>query len=100
MIANVLLSLLADTIGARYETVLRRWPVIITGVVDQMNRENHALHLILTAQTELHAKEITQEKLTSGKQIIEKISKLKYEMARDHVMKCVAVVFHPVWAPI
>jgi damage-control phosphatase, subfamily III len=92
MITDVLLSLLADTIDDRYETVLRRWPIIVTGVVDQMNRENHALHHILTAQTELHAKEITEEKLTSGKQIIEKISKLKYEMARDHSMKCVIAV--------
>lgn len=70
-----------------YETVVKRWPVILAGIVDQLHRENHAFHV--QAQEDHTQKQALENKITEGKAIIEKISKLKYDMARDHVMECV-----------
>ena len=67
-----------------YTTVLKRWPVILANAVDQIAREDHALHLLLQTESNAQAKKVTEEKLTEGKAVIEQISKLKYQMARDH----------------
>ncbi|KAF9074499.1 hypothetical protein BDP27DRAFT_1317209 [Rhodocollybia butyracea] len=69
-----------DTSGFSYETVVKRWPVILASIVDQLHRENHELHI--QGQASLH-----EDRITEGKAIIEKVSKLKYDMARDHVME-------------
>lgn len=71
----------------RYETVVKRWPVILAGVVDQIHRENHDNTLHLQAQEDSAQKQDLEIKIAEGKAIIENISKLKYEMARDHVME-------------
>ncbi|KAJ3727729.1 DUF89 domain-containing protein [Lentinula raphanica] len=73
-----------------YETVLKRWPVILTAIVDQLHRENHDLHSTLGSleegtRTEDNAR--IEAKIVEGKGIIEKVGKLKYEMARDYVME-------------
>ncbi|KAK7035393.1 Hairy/enhancer-of-split with YRPW motif protein 2 [Paramarasmius palmivorus] len=66
-----------------YETVVKRWPIILTSIVDQLHRENHNLHLTLTGEA---PNPIIEKKVSEGKDIIEKVSKLKYEMARDHAL--------------
>lgn len=76
----------------RYETVVRRWPIIITGVIDRIHRLNHDATMALKdvdptsqAPNEL----VVNEKIEEGKGIIGKASKLKYDMARDRAMECV-----------
>lgn len=76
-------------IHASYETVVKRWPVILAGIVDQIHRENHDNTLHLQAQKNSAQKQALEIKIAEGKAIIENISKLKYEMARDHVMEWV-----------
>ncbi|KIK56194.1 hypothetical protein GYMLUDRAFT_47408 [Collybiopsis luxurians FD-317 M1] len=74
-----------DKSGFSYETVVKRWPIILAGIVDQLSRENHQLHL--RSQDDPSQKQTLDAKITEGKAIIEKVSKLKYDMARDHVME-------------
>ena len=73
-----------------YETVVKRWPIIITGVVNYLHNRCHTLSLDITS---LDGKEkaALQKKLTEGTAIIEKVSKLKYEMARDRALECVLI---------
>ena len=74
----------ADSLcSTRYETVVKRWPIILTNVIDFIHRVNHDLTMDRDASSE--------EKIQEGKQIIEKISKLKYEMARDRALECVCL---------
>lgn len=65
-------------LSPRYETVLKRWPVILAGVVDQLHRENHDLFVSGGGY---------EEKIEEGRKFIEHISRLKYEMARDHTLE-------------
>ncbi|KAK0213532.1 DUF89 domain-containing protein [Armillaria fumosa] len=67
-----------------YETVQKRWPVILTGIVNQLHLENHDL-FVNSQQTD--GRDLQEAKLAEGKALIEKVSKLKYEMARDHVLE-------------
>ncbi|KAJ3781064.1 DUF89 domain-containing protein [Lentinula aff. detonsa] len=81
-----------DKSGFSYETVAKRWPVILTSIVNQIHRENHDLHLrpLIGDSESAHSEEESfrvDAKITEGKAIIEKVGKLKYEMARDHVME-------------
>jgi hypothetical protein len=69
-----------------YETVVKRWPIIITGVVNYLHNKCHTLSLDLTS-LDGEEKSVRQKKLTEGTGIIEKVSKLKYEMARDRVLE-------------
>lgn len=69
----------------RYETVVKRWPVIITGVVDWVHNECHQLAIQLNGSNDA----VKAKKLEEGKAIMEKVSKLKYEMARDKSLECV-----------
>lgn len=69
-----------------YETVVKRWPIIITGVVNHLHNKCHTLSLNLT-DLDGEEKAVLQKKLTEGTGIIEKVSKLKYEMARDRVLE-------------
>ncbi|KAH9019181.1 hypothetical protein EDB85DRAFT_2075854 [Lactarius pseudohatsudake] len=59
---------------AGYETVIKRWPVILTTVIDSVYSVNHEL-------TNLPDKKAA--KLEEGKALIAAMSRLKYEMARD-----------------
>ncbi|RDB19624.1 hypothetical protein Hypma_013262 [Hypsizygus marmoreus] len=74
-----------DKTGFSYETVVKRWPVIITGVIDQIHNVCHKLSLEL--QRPNAEKETAEAKVAEGKVIIEKLSKLKYQMGRDHPLE-------------
>ena len=67
--------------------MVRRWPIIITGVVDQLHRACHILS-IASQQTDSE-RQTLQDKLDEGKGIIEKIGELKYHMGRDHPLQSV-----------
>ena len=74
-----------------YETVVKRWPVILTGVIDTIYRIDHEIGVslpTLPAGGEEAAR--VEEKIVEGKAIIEKISKLKYDMARDRALEYVS----------
>merc|ERR1712130_216743 len=58
-----------------YDTTVRRWPTILTQVVDAMFRQCHDLSL--SGQ---------DASVVEGKQIIEKISALKYELTHDRAL--------------
>jgi damage-control phosphatase, subfamily III len=68
-----------------YETVTNRWPIILTKLVDQVHQINHALTMKKDSEGDLD----WEKRVEEGKRIIEKVSKLKYEMARDHTLKSV-----------
>ncbi|KDR74116.1 hypothetical protein GALMADRAFT_71559, partial [Galerina marginata CBS 339.88] len=71
-----------------YETVVKRWPIILTGVVDTLHNACHTLSLDLTKiGDEDRGKDTLKEKIEEGRAIIEKVSKLKYEMARDRPLE-------------
>ncbi|KAG5645650.1 hypothetical protein DXG03_005641 [Asterophora parasitica] len=74
-----------DETGFSYETVVKRWPIIITGVIDQLHRDCHTLSL--QAQEPGADAGPLEAKIGEGKAIIEKISKLKYQMGRDHPLE-------------
>ncbi|KAH9025837.1 hypothetical protein EDB85DRAFT_2177521, partial [Lactarius pseudohatsudake] len=63
---------------AGYETVIKRWPVILTTVIDSVYSVNHEL-------TNLPDKKAA--KLEEGKALIAAMSRLKYEMAQDKPLK-------------
>jgi damage-control phosphatase, subfamily III len=66
-----------------YETVVKRWPVILTTVIDSVYSENHEL-------TGVPDKE---DKLDEGKALIATISRLKYDMARDRALEYVVSLY-------
>nr|GAT53691.1 predicted protein [Mycena chlorophos] len=76
-----------DTDGFSYKTVVHRWPVIITGVIDRMHRLSHDLVLESNASTSDAHKVDLNVKVTEAKTIIASISRLKYEMGRDYVLQ-------------
>ena len=71
--------------------MVRRWPVILTSVIDSVYSENHEL-------TGLPEK---ADKLEEGKALIATVSRLKYAMARDRALEYVLSsspfpdVYHP-----
>ncbi|KIM37931.1 hypothetical protein M413DRAFT_448192 [Hebeloma cylindrosporum] len=75
-----------DISGFSYETVVKRWPIILAGVVNFLHNKCHTLSLDL-ASLDGEEKVALQKKLTEGTGIIEKVSKLKYEMARDRALE-------------
>ncbi|TDL27162.1 DUF89 domain-containing protein [Rickenella mellea] len=75
-----------------YETVVKRWPVILTTVIDNIHRTNHDVTLSGNKDTGALADrndslegldENAKERVAEGKHLIELVSKLKYEMGRD-----------------
>jgi damage-control phosphatase, subfamily III len=60
---------------------VKRWPIILTQVIDQLYRANHELSL--------NPDKEAQEKIDEGKLIIQQISRLKHKMSRDHEMEYV-----------
>ncbi|KAF9648118.1 DUF89 domain-containing protein [Thelephora ganbajun] len=68
-----------DTKCFSYDTLIRRWPVILTTIIDHLYRVGHEL---ATEPNDL-SPTVAEERIEAGKAIIEKISKLKYEMGRD-----------------
>ncbi|KAI9435580.1 DUF89 domain-containing protein [Lactarius indigo] len=72
---QILISI--DDHHSSYETVVKRWPVILTSVIDSVYSVNHEL-------TNLPDK---AAKLEEGKALIATIGRLKYEMARDRPLE-------------
>lgn len=62
-----------------YDTLIRRWPVILTSVIDHLYRLAHDL----ATQPHDLPPAVAEEQIAAAKEIIEKISKLKYEMGRE-----------------
>ncbi|GJN93724.1 hypothetical protein Rhopal_006781-T1 [Rhodotorula paludigena] len=58
-----------------YESTVKRWPVILTGIVDELSRLNGELSSSQEAQA--------QDKVKEGKQLIHDIGGLIYEMRHD-----------------
>ena len=63
--------------------MVKRWPVILTTVIDSVYSENHELTGLLDEA----------DKLEEGKTIIATISRLKYDMARDRTLEYVPSTF-------
>ena len=61
---------------------MRRWPVILTSVINSVYSENH----------ELTDDPDNADRLEEGKKIIATISRLKYGMARDRALEYVPVL--------
>ncbi|EIM84187.1 DUF89 domain-containing protein [Stereum hirsutum FP-91666 SS1] len=83
-----------DTSGFSYQTVVKRWPVILTGIIDTIYRTNHDLSLSsdpdMSKLGDVSAvDQETRERIEEGKRLIEKLSKLKYEMGRDRPLEAV-----------
>ncbi|KAI1790587.1 hypothetical protein LXA43DRAFT_1015926 [Ganoderma leucocontextum] len=72
-----------------FETVLKRWPVILTGIIDNIYCRNHDLGVSLDNKTTEDAVAI-EEQISEGKKIIGKIGEIKYDMARDRPLQRVA----------
>ncbi|KAL5510965.1 hypothetical protein ACEPAG_3684 [Sanghuangporus baumii] len=71
-----------------HETVLKRWPIILTKLIDHIHRVNHELTMAATrSSTEGSVEPNWETRVEEGKAIIEKVSKLKYEMARDRALQ-------------
>lgn len=73
-----------------YETVLRRWPTIITSVIDELHQQCHNLSLVL--KNGVDPKDVLEAKIKEALGIVNEISKLKYEMARDRPLKSVQIL--------
>lgn len=67
-----------------FDTLVRRWPVILTTIIDNLYRMGHEL----ATQPNDFSVAVAEERIAAGKSIIEKISKLKYEMGRDKPLLC------------
>ncbi|CCM00959.1 uncharacterized protein FIBRA_03007 [Fibroporia radiculosa] len=77
-----------DKASFAYETVLKRWPIILTGIIDNLYRANHVLDVsIESGGCETEDVDTIKAKIAEGKSTIERISKLKYDMARDRPLE-------------
>ncbi|KAF8630307.1 hypothetical protein AX15_003000 [Amanita polypyramis BW_CC] len=74
-----------DKSSFSYETVVRRWPVIVTSIVDNVHNACNDLALY-PGGTDI---ETIQAKLQEGKEIIAKVSELKYHIGRDHAIELI-----------
>ena len=69
--------------------MVRRWPIIITSIVDNVHNACNDLTLN-PGDVDVEA---IQAKLQEGKEIISKVSELKYHMGRDHALEYVLEYF-------
>ncbi|KAI0759122.1 DUF89 domain-containing protein [Fomes fomentarius] len=69
-----------------FETVLRRWPVILTSIIDNIYCRNHDLGVSLPSKTPEEAA-ILEAQIAEGKTIISKIGEIKYDMGRDRALQ-------------
>ncbi|KAL4077466.1 hypothetical protein J3A83DRAFT_4087210 [Scleroderma citrinum] len=73
-----------------YDTVIRRWPIIITNIIDHVHRLVHDM----TMESQNFTNDVTDDsmrdmklRIEEGKVIIAKASRLKYRMARDQELE-------------
>ncbi|KAI0651281.1 DUF89 domain-containing protein [Trametes meyenii] len=76
----------SDRNSFAFETVLRRWPVILTGIIDNIYCRNHELGVSLASKTD-EEKAAIEEVIEEGKKIIGLVGQVKYDMARDRVLE-------------
>ncbi|KAI8972554.1 DUF89 domain-containing protein [Trametes punicea] len=69
-----------------FETVLKRWPVILTGIIDNIYCRNHDLGVSASSKTD-EEKAVVEEVINEGKKIISQIGQVKYDMARDRPLQ-------------
>ncbi|KAK4050006.1 Hairy/enhancer-of-split with YRPW motif protein 2 [Microbotryomycetes sp. JL201] len=55
------------------ESTIHRWPTIVTGIIDQLNKLNNRVH-------------VTHDEVAEGKRLIEQLAKLVYEMRHDRAL--------------
>lgn len=70
---------------------MKRWPIILTKIIDQIHRENHEITMRGMKATD-GAESTWEAQADEGKSIIEKVSRLKYEMARDRELQYVEFI--------
>ena len=68
--------------------MLKRWPVILTGIIDNIYCLNHDLGVSLPSKTPGEAADI-EARIEEGKKIISKVGEIKYDMARDRPLTSV-----------
>ncbi|EKM52419.1 uncharacterized protein PHACADRAFT_260786 [Phanerochaete carnosa HHB-10118-sp] len=79
-----------DRSGFSYETVVKRWPIILTGIIDMIYQLDHEIGVSLHTLPASNEETINvEEKIKEGKSIIEKVGKLKYDMARDRALELI-----------
>ncbi|KAG2143434.1 uncharacterized protein EDB93DRAFT_1156180 [Suillus bovinus] len=78
-----------DTSGFSYDTVVKRWPIILTNIIDHVHRLLHDMTLETQQirDSDVSKAEELSKKITEGQEIISEISRLKYRMARDHELE-------------
>lgn len=76
-------------LDASYDTVIRRWPIIITSIIDELHNACHFLVLESQSLEDEKKKALIEERIRDGNEIVSKISKLKYEMARDRALESI-----------
>lgn len=64
---------------------MRRWPVILTSIIDNIYCRNHDLGVSLPFKTPEEAV-ILEAQIAEGKAIIGKIGEIKYDMGRDRAL--------------
>ncbi len=73
----MLISLKSSSFAGSH--LVKRWPVIITAIIDNIYRRNH----ILSTDPE---KDSHNDRITNGKELISRLAELKYGMARDRAL--------------
>ncbi|RDX41169.1 DUF89 domain-containing protein [Lentinus brumalis] len=68
-----------------FETVIKRWPVILTGIIDNIYCRNHDLGVSLPSKSPEETA-LIEEQITEGKKIINEVGQIKYDMARDRAL--------------
>lgn len=78
-----------DPAGFSYDTVVKRWPIILTNIIDHVHRLLHDMTLEAqqVRESDVSKAEELSKKTTEGQEIISNISRLKYRMARDHELE-------------
>ena len=70
-----------------YDTVVKRWPVILAGIIDIVSRVNHDLTVSLSDLPSENGEALAgREKIEEGKKIIDKISTIKNAMTGDNAL--------------
>ena len=70
-----------------YDTVVKRWPVILAGIIDVVSSVNHDLTVSLNdLPSENEEALVGREKIEEGKKIIDKISTIKNAMTGDNAL--------------
>ncbi|RPD77052.1 DUF89-domain-containing protein [Lentinus tigrinus ALCF2SS1-7] len=68
-----------------FETVIKRWPIILTGIIDNIYCRNHDFGVSLPSKSPEEAA-VIEEKIAEGKKIINQVGQIKYDMARDRAL--------------